>query len=280
MDVILYNPLSKAGNNKKIAEKIVKKLNKKNIETEIVDITKIDDVNEFLITHQKAKRFIIVGGDGTLNVLANTIKDVNIKQDIYLYKAGSGNDFARSLKQKGKLISIKEYFYNLPVVKFEDKEKVFLNGIGLGLDGLVVYKVNQSKAKNNKANYFKNAIIGFKEYKPNVSKVIVNNKTIDIKKTWFVAVMNDKYFGGGMKLAPKASRDKNELSLVIVKDVPKWLLFLIFPTIYLGIHTMFKRYIKIIKTNEVSITFEESQYLQIDGEDYKDIKHVNVTHSI
>src|SRR5690349_20348898 len=96
MDVILYNPLSKAGNNKKIAEKIVNMLNKKNIETEIVDSTKIDDVNEFLTTHQKAKRFIIVGGDGTLNVFANTIKDVNIKQDIYLYKAFFFNYYASS----------------------------------------------------------------------------------------------------------------------------------------------------------------------------------------
>lgn len=280
MDVILYNPLSKAGNNEKIAKKLVKKLNKKAIQTEIIDITKVLDVNDFLTSHKTAERFIIVGGDGTLNVLANKIKDIKIKQDIYLYKAGTGNDFARSLKQKGKLINIKKYLYNLPVIKFNDNEKMFLNGVGLGLDGLVVHMVNQSKFKNNKANYFKNALSGFKQYKPNISEVIVNGKTIKIDKTWFVAVMNDKYFGGGMKLAPKASRDSDDLQLVIVKDVPKWLLFLIFPTIYMGIHTIFKKYVNIINTKEIEIKFKDKQYLQIDGEDYKDVEYVNVTHSI
>ena len=88
--------------------------------------------------------------------------------------------------------------------------------------------------------------------------------------------MNDKFFGGGMKIAPRASRNEDMLDVVVVKKVSKFLLFLIFPTIYLGLHPIFKRYVKIIKTKEVKIKFNKDQYLQIDGEDFPQVKEVEV----
>ena len=277
MDVILYNPLSRNGNNKRIVNKLVKKLNKKNIESEVIDLTKVDNVTDFLEKHEYAKRFIIIGGDGTLNVLANKIYNIDIKQDIYLFKAGTGNDFIRSLSKKKGLVNIKEYLFNLPKVKFLDQEKYFLNGVGLGLDGLVVHKVNNSKYKNNKFNYFRHAFAGFKEFKPLEAEIIINGEVINEKKTWLVSIMNDKFFGGGMKIAPRASRNEDMLDVVVVKKVSKFLLFLIFPTIYLGLHPIFKRYVKIIKTKEVKIKFNKDQYLQIDGEDFPQVKEVEVT---
>src|SRR5690606_1923863 len=51
-----------------------------------------------------------------------------------------------------------------------------------------------------------------------------------------IAAMNDKYFGGGMKIAPKESRTSDNLNLVIVKTANKFMLFLIFSMIYLGLH--------------------------------------------
>jgi diacylglycerol kinase family enzyme len=78
--------------------------------------------------------------------------------------------------------------------------------------------------------------------------------------------MHASYFGGGMKIAPQAKRDQAELDLVVVRKIPKWLLILIFPTIYLGWHTMFKKYVKIIKGTDITISFDTPTYLQIDGD--------------
>ena len=92
-------------------------------------------------------------------------------------------------------------------------------------------------------------------------------------------MMNSAYFGGGMKIAPKANRAEKDLHLVIVKDIPKWLLILIFPTIYLGWHTIFKKYVKIIKGQEIDIVFDKPTYLQIDGDVEYPIEQFHVTAS-
>ena len=78
--------------------------------------------------------------------------------------------------------------------------------------------------------------------------------------------MHGAYFGGGMKIAPKAKRKEDHLYLVLVKDIPKWLLIIIFPTIYLGWHVIFKKFVKIIKGENIKIISSEATYMQIDGE--------------
>ena len=54
--------------------------------------------------------------------------------------------------------------------------------------------------------------------------------------------------------------------IIVLKDIPKWLLIIIFPTIYLGWHLIFKSFVKVYKGKEVSIHFEKPTYLQIDGD--------------
>lgn len=277
MDIILYNPLSRSGNNQKLIKKLVNKLAKENRKIITKDITRITNVEEFINDFDESDRFIIIGGDGTLNVLANKIQHLNIKQDILLYKAGTGNDFVRSITKKKGLVDIKKYLFDLPKVEFLDQTKYFLNGIGLGLDGLVVNIVNTSRLKNNKFNYFRNALKGFKEYKVQPAEIIIDNEIIKVDKAWMVAIMNSEYFGGGMKIAPYANRNERMLDIVIVKNVSRFVLFLIFPTIYFGAHKFFKKYVNIIKSKEVVVKFENDQYLQIDGDDFPLIKKVKVS---
>lgn len=277
MYTILYNPLSRNGNSKKVLKKLYKKLNKKNVKYETLDITLIKDVGRFLSEHKTSTSFVIVGGDGTLNVLANNIKDYQIKQNIYLYKSGTGNDFLRSLPKRKGLVDIKKYLYNLPKITFNNNERLFLNGTGLGLDGLVVSKVNNSKYKKNKFNYFRHTLEAFREFKAKKATIIVDGKEKSYDKVWLISAMNDKYFGGGMKIAPKANRLKDDLNLVIVKKANKFMLFLLFPFIYLGIHTIFKRYVEVIKGNNIKITFTENTILQIDGEEFNNIKEVKIS---
>lgn len=274
MYVILYNPLSRNGSSLKKLNKLKKKLTKMNVLYEIVDLTKVDNVGLFLTMHEKASSFVIVGGDGTLNVLANNIQEYDIKQEIFLFKSGTGNDFLRSLKKRKGLVNIKKYLYNLPKVIFNNQERFFLNGAGLGLDGLVVNKVNNSRHKKNKFNYFRHTLEAVKEFKPVKSKVFVDGSEINIDRTWLIAGMNDRYFGGGMRIAPNANRDKENLNLVIIKTANKFMFFLIFPIIYLGLHKYLKRYVQIIEGKNFEINFDQNVILQIDGEEHKDVNNI------
>lgn len=284
MNIILYNPLSRNGKNVKVVYKLKSKLEKNGLTVRAVNLLTIEDVEDFIYAHNNIESFIIIGGDGTLNRLVNSIRGMKINPNIYLYKAGTGNDFLRSLdkkKDKYGFIDVKEYLENLPEVFYNEEEDLFLNGVGVGLDGLVCHKVNNSAHRKNKFNYFKNAIKAFWEFKPIRSKVYLDNdEPVINNKTWFIAVMNSKYFGGGMKIAPKANREDDFLQVVIVKKIPKFLLLLIFPTIYLGIHVIFKKYVEIYSTNNVRIELDKPVYMQVDGDDYNLIDEIDVKKSL
>jgi diacylglycerol kinase (ATP) len=266
MDILLYNPLSRNGKNPKFIEKIAKHLRKTGNAVVSYSLLSIDNVDSFLSGCAETDRIIIVGGDGTINRLANVIATLDIKQDIFMYQAGTGNDFVRSLKTKAKIVPIKKYLSMLPSVHFHDQERLFLNGAGAGLDGFIGHLVNTSKYKKNKLNYFRHAFEGFAKFKPISATLTVDGVEFKESKLWFASMMNSPYFGGGMKIAPKANRNEKKLQLVMVKDVPKWILILIFPTIYLGWHVIFKRWVKVLDADVISIVFDKPTYLQIDGD--------------
>ncbi len=266
MDILLYNPLSRNGKDEKFIQRIVDHLKKQGNAVVSYSILAIDDVESFAHSCAEDDRIIIVGGDGTINHLANRLYHFDFKQDLFMYQAGTGNDFIRSLKTKAKVVPIKAYIKKLPVAKFHETERYFLNGAGAGLDGYVGHLVNTSKFKKNKINYFRHAFEGFAKFKPISAEITIDGRTFREEKVWLASVMNAPYFGGGMKVAPHAKRELSELHVVILKDIPKWLLILIFPTIYLGWHLMFKSFVKVYKAKQVKLHFDKPTYLQIDGD--------------
>lgn len=266
MDILLYNPLSRNGKNEKFIQKIIHQLKSDGRPVVSYSILAIDDVDIFLSGCNEDDRIIIVGGDGTINHLANRIHGISFSQDLCMLQAGTGNDFIRSLKTKEKVVSIKSYIKNLPTVIYQDQKRYFLNGAGAGLDGMIGYLVNHSKFKKNKMNYFRHAFEGFAKFKPIAATITIDGQQIREEKLWFASMMHSAYFGGGMKIAPQAHRSKEELDLIIVRNIPKWLLVIIFPTIYLGWHVIFKKWVKVYKGHHISVTFDKPTYLQVDGD--------------
>jgi diacylglycerol kinase (ATP) len=266
MDILLYNPLSRNGKNPKFIEKITNKLKKSGNEVVSYSILSIEDVNSFIDSTNFDDRIIIVGGDGTINHLANRIYDLNIKNEIFMLQAGTGNDFIRSLKTKEWVVPISKHIKSLPKVTFNEQSRYFLNGSGAGLDGYIGHLVNNSKYKKNKLNYFRHAFEGFAKFSPISATIKIDDIEIYEKRLWLASVMNAPYFGGGMKVAPKEKREDDELTLVVLKDIPKWLLILIFPTIYLGWHVIFKSFVNFYRAKKISITYDKPTYLQIDGD--------------
>ena len=276
--IILYNTLSNSGKSMKVVDKIKKRLEKKNHTVDVGSLLEIEDVKSFIETLNPDDKIVIVGGDGTLHRLANTLQNHTVSNDIYVArKAGTGNDFVRSLKQKGFLIRINDYIENIPHAKLSTGEEFFfLNSVGAGLDSYVCYLVNGSIEGKTEGNYFRSAYKAFKEFKRHEIKLTIDGKEIEFKDAWFSVVANSKYFGGGMKISPKSVRDDDVLEVVVIKGIPKFWLILIFPTIYLGIHTIFKRWVKMYKGKQVIIESKIDNYVQMDGEAFYPVKRIEV----
>jgi diacylglycerol kinase (ATP) len=276
MTIILYNPKSRLGNNKKLLSKIENMIRKQGHAVVLKNVLTIGDADGFLEQFKPTDRFVIVGGDGTLHQLVNSINIHQVSQDVAMVQAGTGNDFLRSIKSKDKIISVKQSLLDLPHVVFHEKKQYFINGVGIGLDGYVGHIVDESRLKKSKLGFFKATLKGLSSYQPMAMTLQMQDQTIEIKKTWFVAVMHSVYFGGGMKIAPNASRSSKTLEVVVVKDCPKWLLFIIFPTIYLGWHKLFKSYVQFYQTNEINIVTSKKTYAQFDGEVTSLMNHIHI----
>lgn len=275
MFLILYNPISRNGANTSVVEKLARKMKRKHEEVRVLSLLEIEDSKEFLSSLDADTKIILVGGDGTLNRIANQIAGLEKIPEVYLYKAGTGNDFRRSIKKRGKITQIDQYLLNLPKVKYNKKQRYFLNGVGLGFDGLVCQIVEESKNKKTKRNFYASVFAALKQYQPIDCEVEVDGVTKKYKKAWLVSIMNSKYFGGGMKIAPKASRTDECLYTVIVHGISKHKLRLLFPLIYLGWHTKIKG-VTIIKGKEVIVKSNEPTYLQVDGDVVENLTEIKV----
>jgi diacylglycerol kinase family enzyme len=278
MYYILYNPLSNGGTCIAKADNIKEKLINENKEVTSISLLDIEHIQDFLNSLNKEDIIILVGGDGTLYHIANEIAGYNINNTVLLAKAGTGNDFYRDVKNEevDGFVKIDQYITNTPSITVNNETLHFNNSCGMGVDGDICERVNKSKRKGP-INYFYNclkAVLNFKKFKLNLK--IDGNEHV-FEKTWFTVVMQGKYFGGGMKVAPEQNRTSEDLTVVVVHTVCVPLLICILPTIYSGKHVKFKKYVSILKGKEIEIKTSLPQYAEFDGDITPGISELKIT---
>lgn len=278
MYYILFNPLSNGGTCIAKAEEIQKKFIEKNKEVKSISLLEIEHIQDFLNTLNEEDIIVLVGGDGTLYHIANEIAGYEIHNKVLLAKAGTGNDFYRDVKDEEEdgFVRIDQYITNTPSVEMEGKTLHFNNSCGMGVDGDICDRTNKSTRKGA-INYFYNclkAVFGFKRFTLNIK---IDGEEQIFEKTWFTTVMQGKYFGGGMKVAPEQDRKNDELTIVVVHKVCIPLLICILPTIYSGKHVKFKKYVKIFKGKEVEIKASHPQFVEFDGDITPNISELKIT---
>jgi len=278
---VLYNPHSGGGKGLNIAKEIEYFMGDNNYN--YVDITAIPDFDEFFSSLSSDVNIILTGGDGTLNSFINKANVNEIKNSVYFYASGSGNDFARDIKfkKRTKPIIINNYIKNLPIAHIDGKDYKFINCVGSGMDGYCCGEVERLRAlSKRRANYLYAAIKALLyAYKPCTANVTVDGKDYTFKNTWLVPTMNGRYFGGGFMAAPKQDRLNKEHSLSVVamhsKNIFK--IIIAFLLIMFGKHTVLKSMITVIEGHNVSVKLDRKATLQIDGETIPDVSEYTVS---
>lgn len=278
---ILYNPKSNCGKN---IDEVIFSVKSYYAQSETVtyNITQISDLEELFDTFDKNDEVVVVGGDGTLNVLCNHLRGYKLKNNIYLFKAGTGNDFLRDVDDVNsneiKAVKINEYIDNLPVVTVNGKEYLFINNVGYGIDGKVCTAGEELREKGKKdINYTTLAIkLLLTAYKSNGATVTVDGNKHSFKRVWMAPVMNGLYYGGGMMPTPNQDRKSDILSCCVVHDTNALQTLLIFPSIFKGEHIKYKKKVTILSGKEMKIEFDKPQDVQIDGEVIRDVSEISV----
>ena len=180
------------------------------------------------------RRFVAVGGDGTLNqVLCGIMSAGPVEGRITLavIPVGSGNDWiklygipkdhreAAALVAGGRKIP-----QDVGRAYFPSSGKTFymMNVGGVGLDAYVCECVNRMKSegKRGKRIYVEGLLRAFFSYRSRNAKVSCDGVKAYEGKLLSVSVGNGRYTGGGMLQTPHAVPDDGLFDVSIIRHIP------------------------------------------------------------
>lgn len=277
MVYILYNPKSSEGTARKYVNEAVEKFSGEKIETK--SVTDIESYKKFFSSIDKEDKVVLLGGDGTINYLVNEMKGEKIENELFLFMAGTGNDFLRDIYDKvpeeGTLLQLNEYIEDLPTVTVNGKDYLFINGIGYGLDGKCCTIAEQQREKGKTDINYTNISIKLLlfSYKPTTATVIVDGEEFKYENVWISPIMNGRYYGGGMKVTPGQDRKSNVLSTCIFSGKSRIKTLMNFPKIFEGEHVNLKG-AAVHSGHEITIKLDRPEDIQIDGELIKNISEI------
>jgi YegS/Rv2252/BmrU family lipid kinase len=206
---------------------------------------------------------VAVGGDGTVNEVANGILHSADASSMALgvISTGTGSDFARSMglprhyvNACSSLIHGQKLLIDVGLVEFQHKGQVqqryFVNAAGVGFDAAVVESTERLRT-----------LIGYR----NKSVVVRVGDKVEKTRVVTVAVANGNYLGGGMYVAPDAKLNDYLFDVMIVKDMGKFELLRAFPRVYKGTHVTHPKVV-MGKAAEITVESPDRILVHADGE--------------
>jgi diacylglycerol kinase (ATP) len=224
---------------------------------------------------------LAVGGDGTINEVANGILFSENPGNTILgvVNEGTANAFKMSLGLGEERTDLGLSWKTHRPVKIDvgmincqrqgkQAKHYFVNEVSVGLPAEVVRKWNHIPGSySKKLNLLMRTITGYltlinsKNKRLNIE--IVNNT--ETGRFCTVVIANGKYFADGMIIAPNATLDDGLLDSIMIGDISMYDLIKIRPKLYDGTHIHHEKF-KETKVSEISIESEEKLIIEADGD--------------
>lgn len=271
---VVLNPASGGGKTLKAAPTIVKALQARG-ECYQVSLTAgpgdaIEKARAF--AEAGARVVIAVGGDGTINEVANGLVEAGGETALGIVPAGRGSDFARTVQTPKEIVdAVARACGSAPrridvgKATFDDgTHRYFLNVAGLGFDAVVAERAYGSRLPGSQLPYLSGLAGSLGKYRNIPVRVEANGETIETPAV-FVVIANAAFFGGGLHIAPMASIEDGLLDLGIIGDISKGELLRQVPGVYRGKHVTHAKFTHRCVT-EARVTTGERARVQLDGE--------------
>jgi YegS/Rv2252/BmrU family lipid kinase len=220
------------------------------------------------------RRFIAIGGDGTLNELVNGAQDSDTANQreiqLALIPVGRGNDWARTHRIPGGYAAAagvvargRAIAHDLGVA--EDRKggvRYFVNVAGVGFDAHVVRLTRD--ARMGALTYLAALPRALMRYRASMLEIVSSEARLE--GDMFVAFAAvGRYCGGGMLVAPDALFDDGLLDVTVVRDISRLELLRNLRRLFDG---SVKSYAKVetLRTRKVEIEATPPVDCQADGE--------------
>ncbi|WP_432662087.1 diacylglycerol kinase family lipid kinase [Wukongibacter baidiensis] len=266
--LFIVNPVAGKGRTLELIPKIKESFDREKIDYEI-SITEKKGEAEKLAEEgiQRGFNYIIsVGGDGTTYEVVNGIRDKKVILGIL--PAGTGNDFARMIKMPrdyDEMLETIMYARTKRIDVGKVNDRYFLNCSSVGIDAEIVRETEGIKKYiSGTSAYLLGVLKTLIGYKSKEIEVQIDESVIK-RNIELIAVGNGKYYGGGMKINPKADLEDGVLDICLVNKMSKAKFASLFLTVFKGNHVKIKE-VETFSGKEIKIYGDESLLLNVDGD--------------
>lgn len=205
-----------------------------------------------------------VGGDGTVNEVAQGLVNTSTKMGII--PKGSGNGLARHLRIPMSVRKSLELLASEKSIRMDTillNNKLSVNVSGIGFDGHVAGLFGKN-GKRGLLGYIKLVTQEFFSFKEFPIELYADGKLYQ-RNAFILAIANSSQFGNNATISPFASVCDQLMDVCFIKKVPLW------QSIGFGIKMFSQKidtsaFVEIIKAKELSLRFPHPAPYHIDGE--------------
>lgn len=217
---------------------------------------------------------IAVGGDGTVNEVANGLVGTNTALGIV--PNGSGNGFARHLDISTRMNRAIEMLNSSEVISVDYgmvNDKRFFSTCGVGFDALVAVQFNEGKSRGLKT-YVQNTLQSLFNYKPETYHIF--GEDIDVTtEAFLITFANAGQWGYDAYIAPKASVQDGLMDIAIVNKFP----LSAAPKLALNLftHNIDENfYMNTVRSKAITLVRENAGAIHIDGDPFEMPAELNI----
>lgn len=220
------------------------------------------------------RRFIAVGGDGTLNEVVNGLLGAGTpagEATLALLPVGRGDDWARThriprkLEQAVRLVAAgRSVAHDLGVAEFQrdGSRRYFINVAGVGFDAYVVEQTRATRL--GPLTYVAGLLRGFATYR--APRMVVSADAMQLDEPLFVTFAAvGRYCGGGMHVAPRAQTDDGRFDVVTIGDIGRLELLGNLRRLFDGSLPEYRK-VKTVRCERVQVASSPAARVQADGE--------------
>lgn len=264
----IYNPFSGEGIILSKIDKIIEMHEERDYQIVPFRISKNKGIKEALeIVDESYSYILIAGGDGTVDILINAMKEKGLNLPIGILPVGTANDFGKFINMPQDIEKACEQILSSEPVKVDIgkiNERYFINVASTGLFTDVSQKTDIAlKNTIGKLAYY---IKGIEEI-PNFRKLKIKLKSKEVNydgEMYLMLIFNGQT-AGNFKLATRSSAMDGFLDVIVIKAVQIFEILPLFIKVLKGEHLDSNKVIY-FKTDDLYIECEEGILTDVDGE--------------
>lgn len=275
----IVNPRAAKGAAAEIGHRLKRELMARGVAHEI-HLTQYQGHASELARKATARVVVAVGGDGTVNEVANGI--VGSGKALAIIPAGSGNDLIKSLHIPAEFKPALDLVFRGQVRNIDvghvrctkngaagtgslaGNDRYFVNGVGIGFDAAVAARTSEIPYLRGVLLYVAAVFQTLGKYQAPVFRVSYGHGEREFSGL-LIAIGNGACAGGGFYLTPRAKPDDELLDVCMVNDVPLLKILRLMPKVMKGGHEGDPD-VEFVRSRKIRVDGSRPFYVHADGE--------------